>query len=135
MSLNLNTEDNTYLSVDPVKYLNFRIDSLIYDIEYLKKQKNINEYTIQSDLFNCFYKIDKIKISFIKNNIHLDTQSYILLELSKIKENLYEHFFDNAIQILENIKLNKQFFRIEISENKFLQESFLKKELEKSFRK
>ena len=133
MSLKLNIEDDTYLSIDPIKYLNFRIDSLIYDIEYLKKQKNNNEYTIQTLLLNCFYKIDKIKFSFIKNNVHLDTQSFILLELSKIKENLKKYFFDNAIEILENIKLNKQFFRIEISENKFFQESCLKKELEKSF--
>ena len=101
-------EDDSYLKVDSIKFLPYRLDTLHNFIDMLEKGYNI-------ELMTVFIVTGKIKRSLkADNNVYKETTVELISDLNKYEIDIVTDNFVSAKKVLENIEDRLYFYRQDI---------------------
>ena len=99
-------DDRTYLELDAIKYLPFRLTTLKNFIDLLEKYKDENL------LFKIFQVTEKIKLSLREDrNIDKETLNIIVVDIRKYEFCIVSGDIQKARDILKNIEQNIYFYK------------------------
>lgn len=116
-------EDRNYLSVDPIKFLPYRLTTLNNFIDIVEKSNN--DY----NLLQIFKVTEKIRLSLREErNMHKETLNELLSDISKYEYYIVSNNTQQARDILKTIETNILFYKQDIIQTS--KESLLKNELQ-----
>lgn len=103
-------DDRTYLELDAIKYLPYRLTTLKNFIDLLDKYKGDKNL-----LFKIFQVTEKIKLSLREDrNIDKETLNLIVLDIREYEFCIVSGDIQKAHDILKNIEQNIYFYKEEI---------------------
>ena len=100
-------DDKLFLEIDSITFLSFRIDELKKQVKFLSSKNTIDT----KQFIPIFILSEKIKLSFRKEDIHVDNRRIVISKLNIFENLLIQRLFQRAIDVLDDVIFSSNYLK------------------------